>query len=600
MNIFVCSKKNIILPQTEAPGLFISMFNTITWLFLVPRCRMVVWCLKLAQSVLAPRARAPAPTRPVQTEQTEESFHSLVVSQRDKSLAGPRRSGNCIATFRIQRDSLHPNNKAAPPPALAPAAASVLRAEHPPSPWAMLAPHISPINHDAQAESLPRSSNADERAFPLLKPSLTKLPIVRRRRLNHRNLSKYCPPISRDKHFKDWLFNAGRPLRSKNIMAQLPSPNETTRPPPQTFTASSQKLTAKSIASVHDTDYRETLEQYNVHVPGKFLSPEFEQEVEKRGFRVRDSPDLDDAYVRKIKQIAISLENAGEEEVRNQLGSHIIPGYTDSPDVRMKAIPGRLWHRTVAIPLDPSVIEQPLPLPKPKPNISLVYTKAAFSRFQLATINLFAQAVNGPSFALPGQDILLPWGAIEFKSAAKDGTLRVATNQAAGAGAVALNGFLEVMSRGPGLDDADLKKALFFSVSIDQNCASINVEWVDKTLDTDQYAFHLQELRMLPIRYGDSIQLLHRALKNIYEYSLNERLKLILDALDIYRDDVTKSKNANLVENSQAEAELHTPLSPPRPPPTKKARGATSKARDETIVRRKNSSYDLSQVFDVR
>ena len=165
----------------------------------------------------------------------------------------------------------------------------------------------------------------------------------------------------------------------------------------------------------------------------------------------------------------------------------------------------------------------------------------------------------------------------------------MATNQAAGAGAIALNGFLKLMSRGPGLDEIDVKKALFFSVIMDQNSAYINMEWVDKTPDTDQYSFHVEELRMLPLRYGDSIQVLRRVLKNIYDYALDERLKLILDALDNYRDDITRQKNTDLEETSQAEMECHAPPTQPQPRRSKKARAAASMAHEVATERRTQS-----------
>lgn len=379
-------------------------------------------------------------------------------------------------------------------------------------------------------------------------------------------------------------------------MSQLPSPDVTTRSFSRAATASSQK----STASVHDPDYRETIEQYNLYVPGKNPPPGSKQKVEEWVFRIRESPELDDALTDQLKELAKRLQNKGEEEVRNQLGVQVVPCYSMPSDERMEVVHGQLWNRTVAIPLDLNVLEPPLPLPKPKPDTTLAYAKAAFTRSQLATTNLLAQTPNGPSFALPGQDVRFPFAVIEYKSQAKDGSIRVATNQAAGAGAVALNGFLELMSRGPGLDDSDLYKALFFSVTMDQNSAYINMEWVGKTPDTNQYSFHLEELRMLPLRYGDSIQVLRRALKNIYDYALDERLKLILDALDKYRDDIIKQKNADSVEKSQAEEELHAPPSPSQPRRSKKARGPASETRVETTERHMQSKQNARPQVDVQ
>lgn len=379
-------------------------------------------------------------------------------------------------------------------------------------------------------------------------------------------------------------------------MSRIPTPDVTTRSFSRATTASSQKTTA----SVHDLDYRETLEQYNVFVPGKALPTELKQEVEEWVFRVRESPDLDDAFTEHLREIRKGLQNKGEEEVRSELGAKVIPCYSTPRDKRMEVSHGHLWSKTVPVSLDKTVLEPPLPLPKPKPDTTFGYTKAAFSRSQLATMNLLVQAPNGPSFASPGQDIRFPFAVIEYKSQAKDGSIRVATNQAAGAGAVALNGFLDLMSRDPDLDEIDMKKALFFSVTMDQNIAYVNVEWVDKTPDTDQYSFHLEELSVLPLRYSDSIRVLRRVLKNIYDYALDERLKFILDLLDKYRDDFTRQKNMDSEETLQAEVELHAPPTPPRPRQSKKARDAASEEHEAVTEQRTQSKQNMRPRTDVQ
>ena len=175
----------------------------------------------------------------------------------------------------------------------------------------------------------------------------------------------------------------------------------------------------------------------------------------------------------------------------------------------------------------------------------------------------------------------------------------MATNQAAGAGAgagavaVALNGFLELMDRGAVLDAADVNKPLFFSVAMDQNSACINMHWIGKKSDTNEHTFHLKELRMLPLRYGDSIQVLQRALKNIHDYAVDHLLKLIVDALDEYRINKTKGGSTDSVEKRHAETELHAPPSPSQPPRSKRTRKkAGLKAAKEATGPRKPRHQD--------
>lgn len=382
-------------------------------------------------------------------------------------------------------------------------------------------------------------------------------------------------------------------------MPQLPSPDVSARSFSRAAPASSQR----STASVSDLDYRGKLEQYNVYIMEERPPHGFLQEATKIVFHQRESPELDDAAIEQLRDTMRDLQNKGEEEVRMKLGAHIIPGYSTPSDKRLEVVHGQLWNKAVPVPPDRNALEPPLPLPKPKPDTTFAFSKAAFSRPQLATINLLVQNPNGPSFASPCHGLRFPFAIIEYKSQAKDGSIRIATNQAADAGAVASNGFLELLSRGSGPQP---NKPLFFSVTMDQNSAYINVEWIGKTSDTNQHAFHLEELRMLPLKYGDSIQVLQRALKNIHDYATTDLLKLIHDALDEYRNKIQKASNPDLAEKTQTETESRAPPSPPQPPRSKRVRGeaaivkgtsqskqvAKSQARDELPgVRTRRTAY---------
>ncbi|KAI4283056.1 MAG: hypothetical protein L6R38_002453 [Xanthoria sp. 2 TBL-2021] len=393
------------------------------------------------------------------------------------------------------------------------------------------------------------------------------------RRFGDADVSERPQTIPKQEFISNWFTNAGWcRQKTPKKMSQLPSPDATARSFSRAATTSSQR----SASSVSDPDYRGRLEQYNVYIMEQRPPPGFLHEAERIVFRQRESPELDDAAVEQLRDTMRDLQNKGEEEVRIKLGAYIIPGYSTPSDKRLEVVHGQLWNKAVPVPPDGNALEPPLPLPKSKPDTTFAYSKAAFNRSQLATMNLLVRNPNGPSFASPCQDVRFPFAVIEYKSQAKDGSIRVATNQAAGAGAVASNGFLELISRGSGLDAADPNKPLFFSVTMDQNSAYINVEWIGKTSDTNQHAFHLEELRMLPLKYGDSIQVLQRALKNIHDYAADDLLKLILHALDEYRNKIKKESNPGSVEKPQTEAEPRAPPSPPPPPRSKRARGAAA------------------------
>ncbi|KAI4102016.1 MAG: hypothetical protein L6R37_004628 [Teloschistes peruensis] len=205
-----------------------------------------------------------------------------------------------------------------------------------------------------------------------------------------------------------------------------------------------------------------------------------------------------------------------------------------------------------------------------------------------------SQFANGSSFASPSQHIRFPFAIIEFKSQAYGGNIFGASSEAACAGAIALNGFLELLARAPGLDaDAfDFNKPLFFSVTIDQRSAQINVHWIGKTPKRDQYTFHLEELIILPLYYGDSIQVLRRALKNIQDYAAEKILPLISDALDVYRHNMTNERDKDM-EKRQADAEPRAPPSPPKPHPSKSTRRAATKPPKEATEARLRSQQDV-------
>ncbi|KAL8779833.1 MAG: hypothetical protein Q9213_006748 [Squamulea squamosa] len=353
----------------------------------------------------------------------------------------------------------------------------------------------------------------------------------RRRLFKDVDISQRSQPISKKEFISDWFSNAGwSRQKTPNKMSHLPSPDVTTRSFSRAATASSQR----STASVSDPDYRERLEQYNIYTMGERPPPEFLHEVEKMVFRQRESPELDDAAIEQLRGTMRDLQNKGEEEVRIKLGAYIIPGYSTSTDKRLEVVHGQLWNKAVPVPPDRNALELPLPLPTPKPDTTIAYSKSAFNRSQLATMNLLVRNHNGPSLASPCQD---------------------------------------------------------------QNSAYINVEWIGTTSDTGQHTFHHEELRMLPLEYGDSIQVLQRALKNIYDYAVDDLLKLILDALDEYRNKIKTNNNADSMEKPHTEAEPRAPPSPPQPPRRKRARAAAA-AMGQTATQSKQNAQ--SQAKDQR
>ncbi|KAL9126365.1 MAG: hypothetical protein Q9217_004567 [Psora testacea] len=224
---------------------------------------------------------------------------------------------------------------------------------------------------------------------------------------------------------------------------------------------------------------------------------------------------------------------------------------------------GQQWSNFVPLPLDPDVLIDPLPLPKPKPDLAFGYSEAAFNHKQLMTIDLLVDDQFGRSHAVPDQKLRFPFLDIEFKSQAKNGTHYVATNQVAGAGAIALNGNLELIRRSFGAERFDFDEPLFFSVTLDHQLACINVHYVRNPAEGGQYSFHVEGLSTHLLNDVNGLRALRRAIKNILDHGSDARLRKLCDALDAYRQRVISEREAATSERDQGNV-VHTEPQPER------------------------------------
>lgn len=86
---------------------------------------------------------------------------------------------------------------------------------------------------------------------------------------------------------------------------------------------------------------------------------------------------------------------------------------------------------------------------------------------------------------------------------------------------------------GPAFSDASSLKSAASAASRDTlRSASEDSEGSDENFDTNQHTFHLEELKMLTLKYDDSIHVLQRTIKNIHDCARGPHLESILDALD--------------------------------------------------------------------
>jgi hypothetical protein len=195
-----------------------------------------------------------------------------------------------------------------------------------------------------------------------------------------------------------------------------------------------------------------------------------------------------------------------------------------------------LWHRAIAIPLLPELadVASLLSLPRPKPDFVFGFSRPAFTTRQIAMMmHLVDESRHG--YVMPNQDARFPFLAIEFKSQANKGTHYVATNQVAGAGAIALNGQLELMRRAYGVTAVDASALRFFSITIDQAYAQINVHWVEGILGQDEpCSFRAERIARHFMDSVEGLRAVACAVENILDYGVNTLLPSVCKALDAY------------------------------------------------------------------
>lgn len=317
---------------------------------------------------------------------------------------------------------------------------------------------------------------------------------------------------------------------------------------------SSTRRSVTTSASVNDKDYRDSLRYRNIYIEKKDPPSELLRKANEIISRNRESSEIDDSFAQEIRDVVRKLRNQSGDQVIDQLGPAIVPAMTKIPDKNLETSRNRLWFNSVPIPLDPGVLSTPLPLPRPKPDLVFGYSETAFDKDQLLTIDILTNN-EGRSYAVPDQNLRFPFLNIEFKSPANNGTICMATNQVAGAGAIALNGRLELISRCFGAENFDFDEPQFFSVTVDDRVAAINLHWVQDQAEGGQYSFHVEELSEHLLKDANSLRALRRAIKNILDNSSGICLKKLCHALDSYRQRVIMEREAEKNERNLAPAQ---------------------------------------------
>ena len=282
-------------------------------------------------------------------------------------------------------------------------------------------------------------------------------------------------------------------------------------------TIATSRKSERSTASVHDADYHQLLRYRNIYIEREDPPAKLIQRAQRIVSRTRAFPEVDDATIQKLKDKSRRLRNEAEDVIIKKLVPHIIPAMDEIPDQRLEMNVDQPWFNSVPVPLDPDVLTNPLPLPKPKPDLAFGYSEMAFNHKQLLTIDLLIDDQFGQSYAVPDLKIRYPFLEMEFKSQAKNGTHYIATKQAAGAGAIALSGHMELMQRSFGMEKFDYGEPQYFSVTMDHQLGCINVHWLKAPAEGGQHSFHVEGLSQHLLRDANGIRDLSRAFKNILD-----------------------------------------------------------------------------------
>ena len=394
---------------------------------------------------------------------------------------------------------------------------------------------------------------------------------------------------STDEYIENWLSTSCRSGRispdNKTLLGEvsddmprktadvLPSPSDTLE-----STTSSSRKSMKSAASASDTDYRKNSLRYrNIYIEREDPPMELVRRATRIISRCRASPEIDDAVIQRLRDKSRKLQDEGEEEIIQQLVPDIIPAMKEIPDQRLAQSADKLWSNSVPIPLNSSVLISPLPLPKPKPDLVFGYSEAAFTENQLAAIDLLVDDQFGQSYAVPDQKLRFPFLDIEFKSQAKSGTHFVATNQVAGAGAIVLNGNLELIQRSFGAEKIDFNEPQFFSVTMDHEIVRINIHWLSAPTDGGKPGFHVEGLLKHFLDDANGLRAIVRAIKNILDHGSDARLRKLCEALDAYREKVILERKAGTTERHE-EPVLQTAPRPERRRRSRRGASTSTKA----------------------
>ena len=310
--------------------------------------------------------------------------------------------------------------------------------------------------------------------------------------------------------------------------------------------APSNAFKGDKAIGVASADFRSALAERNIYIGEEDPTAPLLKQAKKIILEPHQSSEMDKATVLLLKTNLKRIAAQGENALIGVLGGDLFPAMKFIPDPKIEARRDESWDKTIAIAFPPFPASSTIlpPLPKNKPDLVFGYSNAAFEVDQRAVIRLLSN-ISG-SYAMPAKGLIFPFLQIEFKAFATGGNPFVAENQAANGGAIAMNGLLKLNMGILGEPILGSDSPHFFSVTLNNKFASVNIHWLSRSADDKPICYHMATLSDHFLTKSSGLRAVHQIVKNILDYAVNERLPLICKALDTYNHNfVGEQENAN-------------------------------------------------------
>lgn len=232
--------------------------------------------------------------------------------------------------------------------------------------------------------------------------------------------------------------------------------------------------------------------------------------------KMRTSPGISEQQAIQAKDTLKILRGESDEGTLKDgfLETGIFPGVIPLPGI---AKGGNIMFDSRNLPHQP--LAPPLPRPKPKQHYCFAYD-------QFSPEETFKQSnsILQPS-AAPSTTGFWPFLVVEFKSQAKQGTHWTGENQAAGGGAVCVNGMEKLLSIAS--ESATPIQSIAFSCVVDRKHANLWVHYLEKL---SGYYISV-EVKSYYLNAHQDIILCRNSLRNILDWAIETRLPAIHDKL---------------------------------------------------------------------